>query len=106
VARAGTGTTPPSDHQTTDDRLARVEGQVAHLQKIIFQRDMTIEGLILCLQAADNLGQIEFDIDLLIAATATAKEYVKRGGAGEFCDMAREDVLDLRFDEFWAANFE
>lgn len=95
-----------------EDRIARLEGQVREMQRKIGLQEMTIESLILCLQAASELGQIEFDLQLLKAAKATVAEFMRRGAEsrrageeGEFCGMKCGEVLEQRFAEFWDANF-
>jgi len=105
------GALKPSD-LSIEERILRLERKNQGLQQKLFQQGMTIEALVLCLQAAAELGQIEFDLALLKSASAKAKEFVKRGAeskqageAGEFAGVGCGEVMGLRFGEFWDENF-
>jgi hypothetical protein len=94
---------PKNDLET---RLAKLEEQCAAVDQVLYRVDKSIEAIVMCLQAAGEMESIDFDLALFRAALNKSFEFMDRGQAGEFEGMANDEILEKRYAEFKAENFE
>jgi len=94
---------PKKDLET---RLATLEEQVAAMDQVVYRVDRSIEAIVMCLQTADEIGSIDFDLTLFRAALNKSFEFVTRQQAGEFEGLTNDQILEKRYAEFKAENFE
>jgi len=87
-------------------RLATLEEQVAAMDQVLYRVDRSIEAIVMCLQAADEMRSLDFDLTLFRAALNKSFEFVTRQQAGEFEGLTNDQILEKRYAEFKAENFE